>query len=927
MLQLRLSPVRLLLQRFGSSVSGIPPRSVLSGGSGGSGGSGDSAGNKDSVLDQFSVDLTALAHRGALDPLIGREDEMDRALQILCRRSKNNPVFLGEAGVGKTALAEGLAQRLAAGAVPDALAGKRIVSLDLGAALAGTKYRGEFEERLQAILAELEAAPAAGQPGTILFIDELHMLVGAGAGGGGGGGEGGGGGGGGAMDAANMLKPALARGGVQVLGATTTAEYRAHIECDAALARRFQPVALLEPAEGEVMAILRGLKPAYERHHGLRIADAALGAAVALGSRYLSGDRAMPDKALDLVDEAASLLRLRRRAPPRRLQRTERRLMRAELEMASRFRAAPEGGVRKNAARAELEQEIRLLRQEAVELRAEWRGAGGGGGTGGGGGGGATAGATALPAADQANTAANSAASGSGDDDNVAASQAAAAAAAAAAQLEILYDELMWAQKRGERERARELKHRHVPLLEQQVADGAAVAAAAAEVAAASAASRRPLTRRGRADGYGGRYGMAAEWGARDDGGVGAGQVAAGAAHGNTEVSSSPGAPNAVAVEAAEAATGGEEEEEEEEEEEKEEEEEGVVGARHVAEVVAAMTGVPVARLTQGAKARLLTVEEELGRLVVGQPDAVRAVARCAQLAWAGVSPPDRPVGVFLLLGPTGVGKTHLAKSVAQLLFEGQLLRVDMSEYREYHNVSRLLGAPPGYVGFGTPGALTEPVRRRPFQVVLLDEYEKAHPDVGNLMLQLFDEGRLTDAHGRVVDFRNTMCILTSNIGSEAAAAAAAAAAAGSAGGGPAELEEGARALLMDQVRQRLAPELLNRIDEVIVFGRFEPEQMGSVVDLQLEQAAAHLRDGTESKVQLQVTPGARAWLAEAGYSPEFGARPLRRLVQTEVMQPLARHLLSGTIVRGGAAIVEVDTVAAPSVESAAKGALVVRAA
>jgi ATP-dependent Clp protease ATP-binding subunit ClpA len=916
MLQLRLSPVRLLLQRFGSSVSGIPPRSVLSGGNGGSGGSGDSAGNC-SVLDQFSVDLTALAHRGALDPLIGREDEMERALQILCRRSKNNPVFLGEAGVGKTALAEGLAQRLAAGAVPDALAGKRIVSLDLGAALGGTKYRGEFEQRLQAILAELEAAPAAGQPGTILFIDELHMLVGAGAGSGGGG-EGGGGGGGGAMDAANMLKPALARGGVQVLGATTTAEYRAHIECDAALARRFQPVALREPAQGEVMAILRGLKPAYERHHGLRIADAALGAAVALGSRYLSGDRAMPDKALDLVDEAASLLRLRQRAPPQRLQRTERRLLRAELEMGSRFRAAPEGCKKgKNAGRAELEQEIRLLRQEAVELRTEWRRAGGGGGTGGGGG--ATAGATALPSADQA---ASSAASGGGDDDSVTASQAAAAAAAAAAQLELLYDELMWAQKRGERERARELKHRHVPLLEQQVADGAAAAAAAAEVAEASAASRRPRTRRGRADGYGGRYGMAAEWGARNDGGVGARQVAAGAAHDSKEVSSSPGAPSALAAEAAEAATAGGEEEEKEEEEE----EEGVVGARHVAEVVAAMTGVPVARLTQGAKARLLTVEEELGRLVVGQPDAVRAVARCAQLAWAGVAPPDRPVGVFLLLGPTGVGKTHLAKSVAELLFEGQLLRVDMSEYREYHNVSRLLGAPPGYVGFGTPGALTEPVRRRPFQVVLLDEYEKAHPDVGNLMLQLFDEGRLTDAHGRVVDFRNTMCILTSNIGSEAAAAAAAAAV-GSAGGGPAEVEEGARALLMDQVRQRLAPELLNRIDEVIVFGRFEPEQMGSVVDLQLEQAAAHLRDGTESKVQLQVTPGARAWLAEAGYSPEFGARPLRRLVQTEVMQPLARHLLSGTIVRGGAAIVEVDTAAAPSVESAAKGALVVRAA
>ncbi|MGX9294903.1 ATP-dependent chaperone ClpB [Tsukamurella paurometabola] len=674
------------------------------------------------ALEKYSTDLTARAREGKLDPVIGRDNEIRRVVQVLSRRTKNNPVLIGEPGVGKTAIVEGLAQRVVTGDVPESLRGKTVISLDLGSMVAGAKYRGEFEERLKAVLDEIKAS--SGQ--IITFIDELHTIVGAGATGDS------------AMDAGNMIKPMLARGELRLVGATTLDEYRQYIEKDAALERRFQQVLVGEPSVEDTVGILRGLKERYEVHHGVRITDSALVAAASLSDRYITS-RFLPDKAIDLVDEAASRLRMEIDSRPEEIDAEERLVRRLEIEEMA---LSKESDAASKDRLEKLRGELADHKEKLAQLTSRWQNEKG--------------------AIDSVRTLKE--------------------------QLETLKGESERAERDGDLGRAAELRYGQIPALEKQLDEAVASSGAASD-----------------------------------------GEVML-----------------------------------------KEE-----VGPDDVADVVSAWTGVPAGRMLEGETAKLLRMESEIGKRVIGQEAAVTAVSDAVRRTRAGVADPNRPTGSFLFLGPTGVGKTELAKGLAEFLFDDEraMVRIDMSEYGEKHSVARLVGAPPGYVGYEAGGQLTEAVRRRPYTVVLFDEVEKAHPDVFDVLLQVLDEGRLTDGQGRTVDFRNTILILTSNLG---------------AGGTPEQV--------MAAVRAKFKPEFINRLDDVLIFDSLSSEQLTGIVDIQLDQLRKRL---SQRRLELDVSDEAKGWLAERGFDPLYGARPLRRLVQQAIGDQLAKALLAGDVRNG----------------------------
>ena len=698
------------------------------------------------TLEKYGTDLTEAAREGRLDPVIGRDAEIRRVVQVLSRRTKNNPVLIGEPGVGKTAVVEGLAQRIVAGDVPESLRGKRLIALDLSGMVAGAKYRGEFEERLKAVLKEIKDSDGE----VITFIDELHTVVGAG-----GGSEG-------AMDAGNMLKPMLARGELRMVGATTLDEYRENIEKDPALERRFQQVFVGEPSVEDTVAILRGIAPKYEAHHQVTISDGALVAAATLSDRYITG-RQLPDKAIDLVDEAASRLRMELDSSPVEIDELRRRVDRMRMEEAYLDESIEDVSTADPADVERLERlraELADASEELASLNARW--------------------------------------------------EAEKAGHNKVGELRAALDEMRTradlAEREGNFEEAGRLRYGDMPALERQIRE-----AEAADDAAEQAAGEPMIAEK--------------------------------------------------------------------------------VGAPEIAEVVGAWTGIPVGKLLQGETEKLLTMEDVIGERLIGQKAAVAAVADAVRRSRAGISDPDRPTGSFLFLGPTGVGKTELAKALAEFLFDDEraIVRIDMSEYSEKHSVARLVGAPPGYVGYEEGGQLTEAVRRRPYSVVLLDEVEKAHPEVFDILLQVLDDGRLTDGQGRTVDFRNVILVLTSNLGSQFLT-------------DPLTSPEEKRNEVMSVVQASFKPEFLNRLDDIIVFEALSKEELGEIVDIQLARIAKRL---TGRRLSLEVTDAARSWLADEGYDPAYGARPLRRLVQREIGDRLARMLLAGEVLDGQRVVVD----------------------
>jgi ATP-dependent Clp protease ATP-binding subunit ClpB len=686
------------------------------------------------ALKKFARDLTQAARDGKLDPVIGRDEEIRRTVQILARRTKNNPVLIGDPGVGKTAIVEGLALRIANGDVPDTLKDRRLMALDMGSLIAGAKYRGEFEERLKGVLDEVKGA----QGEIILFIDEMHTLIGAGKT------EG-------AMDAGNLLKPALARGELHCIGATTLDEYRKYVEKDAALQRRFQPVFVGEPTVEDTISILRGLKEKYELHHGVRITDGALVAAATLSNRYIT-DRFLPDKAIDLMDEAASRIRMEVESKPEEIERLDRRIIQLKIE---REALKKENDRASKDRLANLEHELAQLEQECAELTQRWQ----------------------------------------------AEREKIQAEAKLKEQLDQARLELEQAQRSGDLAKAGQLAYGTIPQLERQLSE--------AEAASHSAMLREEVT------------------------------------------------------------------------------------SEDIASVVSRWTGIPVDKMLEGEREKLLHMEEELGRRVIGQRQAVEAVSRAIRRARAGLQDPNRPMGSFLFLGPTGVGKTELTKSLAEFLFDDPhaMVRIDMSEFMEKHSVARLIGAPPGYVGYEEGGVLTEAVRRRPYQVVLFDEVEKAHNDVFNVLLQVLDDGRLTDGQGRTVDFANTIIILTSNLGSQFLASLT-----------DDQAVASVEPQVMQVVRSHFRPEFLNRLDDIILFHRLGQEHMGPIVDIQVSRVQKLLDD---RKIRLELTDSARAWLGRVGYDPVYGARPLKRAIQKHLQDPLAELLLRGDVPDGSMVRVE----------------------